>query len=129
MIAKNYIKHPEALRFQMEMFFSGYKNNPRFMRLMQCIFDQTPDTPAWWTEAKGRARAAAQLVKKSIADFFKKTKVLKMKFSFPDEGKKEIVTTLAVRLMRVVQRTNGANHRQPLWARSLNREKSQAGRM
>ena len=66
MIANNYIKHPEALRFQCEMFFNGYHNNPRIMRLMGCIFDQRPDTPAWWTAAKESAKALANQVKKKI---------------------------------------------------------------
>lgn len=71
MIAKNYMKHPEALRFQRELFSNGFHNSPRIMRLMECIFDWTPAAPAWWTAAKARARALAKTVKKSIADFFK----------------------------------------------------------
>jgi hypothetical protein len=75
MIAKNYMKHPEALRFQRELFSSGYHNSPRIMRLMECIFDWSPAAPAWWTAAKARARALAKTVKKSIADFFKEMTV------------------------------------------------------
>lgn len=71
MIARNFIKFPEALRFQRELFSNGYHNQPRIMRLMQCIFDWTPAAPDWWKEAKGRARDLARRVKKSINDFFK----------------------------------------------------------
>lgn len=61
MIAKNYIKHPEALRFQREMFGHGHTGHyPRIMRLMEVIFNWKPDTPNWVKEAKTRA---AQLVK------------------------------------------------------------------
>lgn len=75
MIAKNYIRHPEALRFQREMFSNGYHNSPRLMRLMEVIFDWTPTIPAWWTAAKAAAKALAKQVKKSIADFFKELTV------------------------------------------------------
>lgn len=73
MIARNFIKYPEALRFQREMFSNGYHNSPRIMRLVECIFDWTPTAPDWWTAAKAKARALAKAVKKSIADFFKST--------------------------------------------------------
>jgi len=73
MIAKNYMKHPEALRFQRELFSNGYHNSPRIMRLMECIFDWTPVAPGWWTAAKAKARVLAKAIKKSIADFFKET--------------------------------------------------------
>jgi hypothetical protein len=59
MIAKNYSKHPEALRFQRELFHNGFKNSPRIMRLMECVFNFTPTTPQW---AKDLARKARQLV-------------------------------------------------------------------
>lgn len=71
MIAKNFVKYPEALRFQREMFSNGYHNSPRIMRLMECVFDWSATVPDWWKEAKGRARSLARLVKKSINDFFK----------------------------------------------------------
>lgn len=61
MIAKNYIKYPEALRFQCEMFGRGHTGHyPRIMRLMEVIFEWKPSTPDWVTTAKTRA---AQLVK------------------------------------------------------------------
>lgn len=60
MIASNYIKYPEALRFQVEMFSNGYKNSPRIMRLMTVIFKQIADVPGWVKEA---AAAAKRLVK------------------------------------------------------------------
>lgn len=60
MIAKNYLKHPEALRFQRELFHNGFKNSPRIMRLMECIFIFAPATPQW---AKDLARKARNLVK------------------------------------------------------------------
>jgi hypothetical protein len=60
MIAANYLKHPEALRFQRELFHNGFKNSPRIMRLMECVFKFAPDVPQW---AKDMARKARQLVK------------------------------------------------------------------
>lgn len=57
MIAKNYIKYPEALRFQVEMFSNGYHNSPRIMRLMEVIFNFQPEVPAWVKEAAARAKA------------------------------------------------------------------------
>lgn len=75
MIARNFVKYPEALRFQREMFSNGYHNSPRIMRLMECIFDWSATVPDWWKEAKGRARDLARRVKKSINDFFKELAV------------------------------------------------------
>ena len=60
MIAKNYLKHPEALRFQRELFHNGFKNSPRIMRLMECVFNFAPATPQW---AKDLARKARNMVK------------------------------------------------------------------
>lgn len=60
MIAANYLKHPEALRFQRELFHNGFKNSPRIMRLMECVFKFAPDVPQW---AKEAARKARQLAK------------------------------------------------------------------
>ena len=61
MIASNYIKHPEALRYQMELFSKGYKNSPRIMRLIEVIFKQTTTMPDWVKKAH---RKAKELVKK-----------------------------------------------------------------
>ena len=83
MIARNYTKHPEALRFQRELFSNGFHNSPRIMRLIECIFDWTPAVPGWWTAAKNRARALAKAVKKSIADFFKEMNVTASEKSAP----------------------------------------------
>lgn len=76
MIAKNYIKHPEALRFQREMFSNGYHNSPRIMRLMEVVFDWKPSVPQWVKDMASRARA---LVKQ-----WKKEQVL-MNFKAPEE--------------------------------------------
>jgi hypothetical protein len=68
MIANNYIRHPETLRFQRELFHNGYKNQPRIMRAMECIFKFAPDIPGWVKEAARKARllvkawTAAQIV-------------------------------------------------------------------
>lgn len=61
MIAKNFIRFPEALRFQVEMFSNGYKNSPRIMRLMQVICLVKPTMPQWWKDLK---RAENALIKK-----------------------------------------------------------------
>ena len=70
MIAKNFIRFPEALRFQCELFSNGYHNQPRIMRLMQCIFDWKPEAPSWWKDAKARAKALAKSIRSAIDDFF-----------------------------------------------------------
>lgn len=74
MIAKNYIRFPDALRFQIEMFSKSYKNSPRIMRLMTVIFKQLPNVPTW---VKSAAAAAKRLVKmwkgQQITLNFKKT--------------------------------------------------------
>lgn len=57
MIAKNYIKYPEALRFQREMFSNGHHNSPRIMRLMTVIFDWKIEKPQWVKDATARAKA------------------------------------------------------------------------
>lgn len=78
MIARNYIRYPEALRFQREMFSNGYHNSPRIMRLMECIFDFAATVPAWVKEAAARAK---DLVKK-----WKAAQVL-MNFKAPADAK------------------------------------------
>ena len=80
MIAKNYIRYPEALRFQVEMFSNGYKNSPRIMRLMTVIFEWKDAIPAW---VKDAAAAAKRLVK-----HWKKSQIV-MNFKAPERGPKE----------------------------------------
>jgi hypothetical protein len=65
MIAKNFIKHPEALRFQMELFSKGHKNQPRIMRLIQVIFSHAGNVPAWVTAATAKAKALVKRWKKA----------------------------------------------------------------
>jgi len=106
MIARNFVKYPEALRFQREMFSNGYHNSPRIMRLMECVFDWTPSAPDWWKEAKGRARNLANRVKKSIGDFFKDSNVIQMVFGFIGGGmtltldKPKTVNSVTAQLMK-----------------------------
>lgn len=69
MIAKNYIRYPEALRFQVEMFHRSYKNSPRIMRLMECIFSFSASVPSWVREAKLRASALVKKWKAAQVDF------------------------------------------------------------
>jgi hypothetical protein len=76
MIAKNFMKFPEALRFRREMFSNGYHNQPRIMRMMECIFNQRPSAPDWWTMAKAKARDLAKRVKKAIMALFEKPEIL-----------------------------------------------------
>jgi hypothetical protein len=38
--------------------------------LMQCVFDQELNTPAWWKAAKAQARALAKAVEKAILPIF-----------------------------------------------------------
>lgn len=70
MIAMNYIKHPEALRFQCEMFSNGYHNSPRIMRLMQCIFDQRPDVPQWFKDMRAKAKSLVKAWKSRMVEMF-----------------------------------------------------------
>ncbi len=76
MIASNYIKHPEALRFQCELFSNGYHNSPRIMRLIEVMFSWKPSIPAWVKEAKARAIALVKHWEKQqiILNFNKQTK-------------------------------------------------------
>lgn len=68
MIAANYIKYPEALRFQREMFSNGYHNSPRIMRLMECMFTWTASIPQWVKDAKRRAVALVKVWKNTQID-------------------------------------------------------------
>jgi hypothetical protein len=80
MIAKNYIKYPEALRFQCEMFSNGYHNSPRIMRLMEVIFEWSATVPDWVKEAKTRARNLVKAWKSRMVEMFEmlKTKAKKI---------------------------------------------------
>jgi hypothetical protein len=70
MIAKNYIKHPEALRFQCEMFSNGYHNSPRIMRLMECVFDWKSTVPQWWKNLKAAEKILIDGWKKAMYEMF-----------------------------------------------------------
>lgn len=70
MIAANYIKHPEALRFQREMFSNGYHNSPRIMRLMEVVFDWTPPVPQWLKDAAARTRQLATAWRTQMIEMF-----------------------------------------------------------
>jgi hypothetical protein len=72
MIAKNYIKFPEALRFQCEMFSNGYKNSPRIMRLMTVLFDWKEAAPQWWKSFKALENLLIKGWKEMQLDFFTK---------------------------------------------------------
>lgn len=74
MIARNYIKYPEALRFQCEMFSNGYHNSPRLMRLMEVFFDWTPTVPQWVKEAKNRAGQIVKAWKSRQTELFETMK-------------------------------------------------------
>lgn len=80
MIAKNYIRHPEALRFQREMFSNGYHNSPRIMRLMEVIFEWAPSIPQWVKDAKARAKTLVKAWKSHMLEMFEtmKTKAKKI---------------------------------------------------
>lgn len=72
MIAANYIKYPEALRFQREMFSNGYKNSPRIMRLMTVIFEWADVMPQWMKEATKRAKQLVKAWKRMQRELFNK---------------------------------------------------------
>lgn len=76
MIAKNYIKHPEALRFQREMFSNGYHNSPRIMRLVQVIFDWKPSVPQWWKDLKAAEARLIKSWKKAMVEMFPKVETM-----------------------------------------------------
>jgi len=73
MIASNYIKHPEALRFQCEMFSNGYKNSPRIMRLMTVIFDWKLQAPQWVKDAMAKAKRLVKMCREQQMELFGKT--------------------------------------------------------
>lgn len=73
MIAKNYIKFPEALRFQVEMFSNGYHNSPRIMRLMEVVFSWKPNVPQWWKDLKAAEGRLIKHWKKNLMELFGKT--------------------------------------------------------
>ena len=70
MIAKNYLKFPEALQYQCEMFSKSYKNSPRTMRLMECIFSFKPDVPQWVKDKARRMRELVKLLKSQMVEMF-----------------------------------------------------------
>ena len=77
MIAKNYIKHPEALRFQRELFSIGYHNSPCIMRLMECVFSWTPTVPQWWKDLKAAEKRLIKFWKENLMELFGKTEAMK----------------------------------------------------
>lgn len=77
MIAKNYIKHPESLRFQREFFSIGFHNSPRIMRLMECVFSWTPTVPQWWKDLKAAEKRLIKFWKKNLMELFGKTEAMK----------------------------------------------------
>lgn len=74
MIAKNYIRYPEALRFQVEMFSNGYHNSPRIMRLMEVIFEWKEATPQWLIEQRERAKLLVKAWKIRMIEMFEMVK-------------------------------------------------------
>lgn len=61
MIAKNFIKYPEALRFQKELFAKTFGRHYTILsRLVQCVCTWKDKAPEWVIEAADRSR---QLVK------------------------------------------------------------------
>lgn len=77
MIANNYIKHPEALRVQKELFFIGFHNSPLLMRLIGVVMDQKPSTPEWFKKVRAAGKALAKKVKNSICPMNFKDKIIK----------------------------------------------------
>lgn len=107
MIARNFVKYPEALRFQREMFSNGYHNQPRLMRLMECVFDWSATVPDWWKEAKGRARDLAKRVRKSINDFFKDVAVKQLDLVFEAPAPATTVNSVTAMLKRNIRTCKG----------------------
>lgn len=70
MIAKNFMKFPEALRFQRELFSNGYHNSPRIMRLIECVFDWRKEAPDWWEKMRDAGRALAKKCRKAMFEMF-----------------------------------------------------------
>lgn len=74
MIAKNYIRYPDALRFQVEMFSNGYHNSPRIMRLMEVIFEWKEAAPQWFLEQRGRAKLLVKAWRSRMVEMFEMVK-------------------------------------------------------
>nr|WP_315489900.1 hypothetical protein [uncultured Rhodoferax sp.] len=75
MIAKNYIRYPEALRFQVEMFSNGYHNSPRIMRLMEVLFEWNVAAPPWFIEQRSRAKQLVKAWKSHMVEMFEMVKM------------------------------------------------------
>ena len=70
MIASNYIKYPEALRFQHELFSNGHHNSPRIMRLMGVVFDWTVTVPQWLKDRRARAKVLVKTWQNAMLEMF-----------------------------------------------------------
>ena len=120
MIARNYIQFPEALRFQRELFHNGYRNSPRIMRLMECVFSWTASIPEWVTEAKARAVQIVKAWKSRQVELFEMIKTKAKRIDprqldlvlFPAQEPKEYWSDTPPPAPETAQRNLQVNHHQ-----------------
>jgi hypothetical protein len=67
-IARNYVKHPEALAFQRELFAFGVRNSI-MVRLASVIMRSPNEAPAWFAAMRQRARKLAMAVRIACRDW------------------------------------------------------------
>lgn len=68
MIATNYVRHPQAMAMQRELW-SKSSRDKIIMRIAGLIMRGAP-VPTWWTEARRRARALSDAVRTCCRDMF-----------------------------------------------------------
>lgn len=74
-ICKSYIKNPEALRFQKELFARTFGKNYTIMgRIMQCVCQEKEADPAWLVEMKERAKLLVNAWKSKMIEMFEVAK-------------------------------------------------------
>lgn len=68
MIARNYVKYPEVLAYQRELFAFGVRNSI-MVRLASVIMRSPATAPEWFTAMRAKARALAKAVRLACRDW------------------------------------------------------------
>lgn len=81
MIAKNFIKYPEALRFQKELFAQTFGRHYTVLsRLMQCICTWKENAPSWVIEAETKLRQLVKYWKSKQVEIFNVLNVVSVSY-------------------------------------------------
>ena len=114
MIANNYRKHPDALRYQRELFATGPRNSVA-MRLLSAIADLRPDVPEWFKAKAAAAKALAKKVKAACLDWVEKSQCLDgiewwtKKLEEGNAYSKNVARRQIEKLRQALVRSNSAN--------------------